>query len=258
MINITKYINEIKKNGITIIPDIITKDDCNFYIKKCNELIKKLINKKKTSTFSRECLWISSPFRHDKSFFKLLYFKKLDKILKSLIDQDYVLTNSSIINRKLTLINNEKGENMGDKWHTDSRYVGNKRLQQGFGYIAILMLEDFTKLNGCTKYISKSHFFKNKPPRNLKTKHNYLVGKKGSLAIMDTGIWHAGGQPSNKSRWSVYNYYSPWFVKPYYNYEKMLGKKKLKSLDINTKKLLHYYSTPPKNEDERIYTVTRP
>jgi len=258
MSNIKKHISEIKKNGLTIIPNIISSNECDYYIKKCNNIIKKLLDKENTSTFSRDCLWVSSPFRHDKKFFNLLYFSKLDKILKTLIDQDYVLTNSSIINRKLTFNDNIKGENMGDKWHTDSRYVGEKRLERGFGYIAILMLEDFTKVNGCTKYIPKSHFSKKKPPRNLKIKHKLLTGKKGSMAIMDTGIWHAGGKPSRISRWSLYSYYSPWFVKPYYNYEKMLGRKKLKNLDINIRKLLHYYSTPPKNEDQRIYTVIRP
>ena len=62
------------------------------------------------------------------------------------IDKDYVLTNSSIINRAITKHRLIKGMNMGDLWHTDSRYVGGERLEKGFGYISIIMLEDFTKI----------------------------------------------------------------------------------------------------------------
>ena len=67
---------------------------------------------------------------------------------------------------------------MGDLWHTDSRYVGGERLGKGFGYISIIMLEDFTKENGSTKYIPGSHFFKEKPKRRKKYKYKLMTGKK--------------------------------------------------------------------------------
>ena len=30
-----------------------------------------------------------------------------------------------------------------------------------------------------------------------------MTGKKGSMVIMDTGVWHRGGPPSEISRWSL-------------------------------------------------------
>ena len=114
MKNISFHINEIKKKGVTIIEDVISEDECNYFVKSSNKIVAKLIAQKKTKTFNSKCLWVPSPFRHDKSFFKLIYFNKLNKILTKLIDKDYVLTNSSIINRKITKHKSIKGINMGD------------------------------------------------------------------------------------------------------------------------------------------------
>ena len=48
------------------------------------------------------------------------------------------------------------------------------------------------------------------------------------MIIFDSGLWHKGGKSTNKSRWTIFNYYGPWWMKPYFSYDKMLGKKKLK------------------------------
>lgn len=257
MKNINRHIEELKKNGLTIIEDVLNENECNLFVKSSNKIVSKLLKQKRTKTFNTKCLWVPSPFRHDASFFKLIYFKKLDTILSKLIDKDYVLTNSTIINRTITKHKLIKGINMGDLWHTDSRYVGGERLGKGFGYISIIMLEDFTKENGSTKYIPGSHFFKEKPKRRKKYKYKLMTGKKGSMVIMDTGVWHRGGPPSEISRWSLYSYYSPWFVKPYYDYIKMFGSSKINGMNKKIKKLLHFNSIPPKNDDVRTQTLTK-
>lgn len=77
------------------------------------------------------------------------------------------------------------------------------------------------------------------------------------MVIMDTGVWHRGGPPSEISRWSLYSYYSPWFVKPYYDYIKMFGSSKINGMNKKIKKLLHFNSIPPKNDDVRTQTLTK-
>jgi ectoine hydroxylase-related dioxygenase (phytanoyl-CoA dioxygenase family) len=254
--NIDTHIKELQKDGLTILKNVLTVKDCEKFVKKSNKIFEKYLKKKQTKTFNNKCLWIPSPFRHDSDFYNLIFNRKLDKILTKLIDKDYVLTNSSIINRKITKHKLINGINMGDLWHTDSRYIAGKKLEKGFGYIAIIMLEDFNKENGCTQYVPKSHFYKKGPERKKKYKYKLMTGKRGSMIIMDTGVWHKGGEPTEKSRWSLYSYYSPWFVKPYYDYTKMIGEKKLKKMKKNVRKLLHYNSSPPINDDIRTQTLT--
>lgn len=255
MKTIDYHIKQLRQEGVTRIESVLNKNDCEYFTQRCEKLFNYHLRRNRTHTFNTNCQWIQSPFRFDSEFYKLLYFKKLDKIFSKLLDKNYVLTNTSIINRRIFKHNKIKGINMGDKWHTDSRYLDGKRLDKGFGYLAIIMLEDFNKDNGCTKYVPKSHLNRNRPKKNRNYKHKLLLGKKGTIVIMDTGILHKGGKPNNVSRWSIFSYYSPWFVKPYYQYDKMIGVKKIKSLNKNIQKLLHFNSNPPINDDKRIGTI---
>jgi hypothetical protein len=176
-------------------------------------------------------------------------------MLKKLIDDDYVLINSNVINRCKNSSYSKKGITVGETWHTDTRYVGNKKLPKGFGYIVFLMLNDFTKKNGATEYVPKSHNKITKPERYKNYKSKTITGKKGSLVIFDTSLWHRGGDPTFIERWSVYSYYGPWFMKPYFRFPEMITKDKI-PINKNIKKILHYNSTPPINDDERLHTVT--
>ena len=250
---------EIDKNGFTIVNNIFTRKQCEEYIKKCEKLLHLLLKKKKVNTFSTDAQAIDNPFQYDNFFFQQIYFNKIDKLLRKLLDDNYVLINSNLINRRKFYhpnINNTVARTA--EWHTDSRNLRGKRLCKGLSYIVYIALEDFSKENGATCYIPKTHLITNIPKRHYNYKHKVLNLKRGSMIIFDSGLWHKGGQPSNKSRWSIFNYYGPWWMKPYYLFNQMLGEKKLRSLNTNIKKMLHYYSTPPKNSWKRISTIKSP
>lgn len=258
MKSIQQNIKNLKVNGITTIKNVLSAKQCNLYTKYCNEVFQKLLKKKRTHSFNKNCQWVQSPFRFDSNFFNLIYFKNVDKILSKLLGIDYTITNTTIFNRRILNHKNISGLDMGDTWHTDSRYLDGRRLDKGFGYLVLLMFEDFTKENGATKYVPKSHLLRSIPPKNQKKyKYKLITGKKGTMVIIDTGIWHKGGAATTQSRWSLFNFYSPWFIKPYYQYEKMIGKTKFKTLNKKVKKILHYNSTPPLHDDIRVSTVTR-
>ena len=250
-----KVITKIKKNGICLIENFYSPNECKKLVKVSEELFANL--KKKRREFSKFCQIINSPFQYDEIFFKYICNEKIDFLMKELMDEHYVLLNSNIINRN---INNQiisKRTNMGEKWHTDSRVIGKYTLPPNISFIMVTMLEDFTEHNASTEYIEGSHFEKTKNIKKLlknKNKIKKLTGKKGSVAIFDSRLFHKGGVSTHKSRWSIYSYYGPWFIKPYFDYNKMLGKKILK-LTTKQKKILHYYSTPPKNDRVRNSTL---
>lgn len=257
--NINKHITEIDKNGFTIVNNIFTKKQCEEYIKKCEKLLHLLLKKKKVNTFSTDAQAIDNPFQYDNFFFQQIYFNKIDKLLRKLLDDNYVLINSNLINRRKFYhpnINNTVARTA--EWHTDSRYLGGKRLGKGLSFIVYVALEDLSKENGATCYIPKTHLTTKIPKRYANYKHKILNLKKGDMIIFDSGLWHKGGHPTNKSRWTIFNYYGPWWMKPYYLFDQMLGKKKINSLDKNLKKMLHCYSTPPKSSWERISTIVTP
>ena len=54
----------------------------------------------------------------------------------------------------------------------------------------------------------------------------------------------------------MYAYYGPWFMKPYFRFPDML-KKNRNLINKKIKKILHFNSTPPLNDDERLHTVVK-
>ena len=254
--NFKTKINELKKNGCTILPNILNKKECKNYIKIFEKIVKQL-EKNKGSVFST-CQFIDNPFRHKKELVKLIHRRELDKIFFNLLDKNYVLIDSVALNRKLRpdLKEGRRSKNAGS-WHADSRYLNNKRLEKGFSYISITMFNDWTNDNSATLYVPKSHNRRDRPNRNGKYLSKPLLGKAGSIAIIDTGLWHKAGKSSKNNRWGVFNYYGPWFMKPYFDFPKMMGKKFTNKISKPIQRLLHYNSIPPVNELERSNTVTK-
>ena len=252
--NIEEHIKNIRNNGISVISNLISKKDCNFYKKKSLQLIN--MHKKLQKPLSSHNQVVNSPFRYDKYFYKLIYNIKLDKILKKLIDKNYVLINTNILNRSFDKELKVNQRTIGDTWHTDTPAVGGRQILNGFRFLVAIMLDDFTEKNGCTYYIPKSHLNNKIPLRNKKYNCKKLVGKSGDAVIFDSSLWHKGGKSTSQSRLSLFSLYGPWWIKPYFNYEKMIGKEKLKKLNSNLRKLLHYNSMPPSCIEERQNTVT--
>jgi len=249
-----KILNNVQKDGICVIKNV-------FKIKKMEQFKNKIekIYKKRKKNFesvgstNNQCIY--NFFMEDKSLFKLISIPVVDKLLKKLIDEDYVLQSSNAQNRLIEkVISGKRSFKIGNKWHTDSRYINNKRLSKGFSYLVVVALEDFTKNNSATQYVEGSLNNLKKPKRIAKYKCKKLTMKAGSICIMDTGLWHKGGKATSISRWSIFNIFTPWFVKPYFNYRNMLGKKD-KKFSIQEKKILHFFSEPPKDHNDRINTL---
>lgn len=242
---IERYTAELRDVGLTLIPDAYTSAQIERFIEK----ISGIAGPMKGDT---QNVW--SFFRFDHSLFDLVYHPTLDAILKEMLDADYTLTAADAINRQKV----GEASNFANDWHTDSRYLGaDVRLDAGFSYSVVVMLDDFTEKNGGTRYIPGSHKLRQRPERHAAYPYNVLTGKAGTMAIFDSGLWHKGGPSSEIRRWGVFNLYSPWFVKPYFDYPKMLGPEFGKSTTKELRRLLHYNSQPPTDDTERTNTLVR-
>tara|TARA_B110000483_G_C18160791_1_gene529235 strand:- start:136 stop:915 length:780 start_codon:yes stop_codon:yes gene_type:complete len=255
-LDINQKINELKNDGITVLENQYTEKQCDTYISKFD----KIINKFKISNvnLNNDCQLIRNPYRHNTELANLIYNENVDNILTTLIDENYILVNSTIVNRQVDKTVNNKGDNMGSTWHTDSHYVGGKRLDKGITYIAITLFDDFTESNGGTYYIPNSHLRREIPNRTgYENEQKSMQGKRGSVILFDGGMWHRGGLATEQRRWSMFSYYGPWFLKPYFNFPEMLGEKFGKETSKELRRLFHYNSIPPIHEDIRINTVTK-
>ena len=256
---IKKNIEKLKTEGIIFIKDQFSKDQCNFYINKFKTILKKFTESGKF--MDPYCTLIRNPFRHDIDLANLIYNNNVNRILNELLDENHVLVNTTVINRRIdknTKLNS--GDMMGNTWHCDiPDYSNNKKLPSGIFYHAIIMFNDFTDKNAATFYVPKSHLFNGRPNKSLnyEKESKIIEGKAGTIAIMDSAIWHKGGYPSNEDRWSVFSMFSPWYIKPYFKFPEMLGEKFGKETSTELRRLLHYNSNPPLNEDESVYTLKK-
>ena len=252
--NLKKYIAELDEIGITRLPGIYSAEFCQSCIPKFERVLQKLRDEGRI--FNQHSQYINSPFLYDQSLAGLLYHDVFNDMLTKLIDKDHVLINCNIISRKLRLdLEADNTFNVGGNWHNDGRYVRGKRIQPGMGYLFVTLFNDLTEENAGTHFIPKSHFRTELPERHADYEYEQAIGKAGDVIILDTGLWHRGAASCNDSRWSMFSYYGPWFMKPYYRYYEMMGKEFEKNTTADIRRLLHYNSIPPLNEYERMNTV---
>tara|TARA_B100000579_G_C22670460_1_gene775381 strand:+ start:227 stop:997 length:771 start_codon:yes stop_codon:yes gene_type:complete len=253
--NLEKNLKHLEKKGYLIFDNVFTKKKTKEIKKKLEKILVKRVKNKET-VGHHDNIVMYNYFLEDKSLLNLIYIPKVDRILKTILEPNYVLQSSNAQNRtkkKISIKTKLKNKyKIGSTWHTDSRYLNNKRLCKGFSYLVIIAIDPFTKLNGPTKFIENSINSRKKPKRRLNLKYKELIMKEGSVCIMDTGIWHKGGGSTPFSRWSIFSIYTGWFVKPYFNYQTFTNKNKIPKI---YKKLLHSYSTPPELSEYRL-TVT--
>jgi len=253
--SLQKNLNEIRVKGITYLKNEFKPNESIKIVSKLDKIALKL-KLKKSENIRNNSQFIPNPFRHDPYFLKFVYHKKVDEIMKNLIEESYVLLDSTAINRKKNALQRLK-EDSGTSWHTDTAYLKNKKVKKGLMYLVIYMFEDFTKNTSSTLYVPGS-FKKNlKPIRNFNYKSNSLEGTQGTIVVMDAAMWHKSGKASNKSRWSMFNLYGPWFHKPYFDYYNMMKNKKKLKIPKKIKKLLHFNSTPPLNDEVRLTIKTK-
>ena len=247
-------VKELNKTGYCIINNVFKKKEVEKYIKDIRDIYnKRSLLGQSIGSRNNQCIY--NFFYENLNLMPLVYIKKIDALLKKLLNKDYVLQSSNAQNRYIEEFkDNKKKFKIGNNWHTDSRYVNNKRVSNGFSYLVIIALECFTDLNASTQFIKNSLKSKKKPKRFSQKNFDTLKMKSGSICIMDTGVTHRGGISTNVSRWSVFNIYTPWFVKPYFNYKNLLGNK-AKKLNKDEKKILHFFSEPPSSHNERINTL---
>lgn len=116
----------------------------------------------------------------------------------------------------------------------------------------LVMLDDFTEENGATLLLSGSHHIKEKPDDAYFLAHaEQVLGPAGSILIFDSDIWHAAGKSrSDISRRSVTPMYSRPFVKPQFDYARVLGYDRSAEFTPLTRQVLGYNARIPASLDE--------
>ena len=137
--SVKKHINNVKKNGLTHIKNVFSQKEVLHFQQKSIKIMNDYENS--GHSFSNHNRVLNCPFRFDDIFFKLVFIKKIDLILQGLIDEDYVLLNSNIINRTTDRSSKKKFKTIGDTWHNDSPRVGKKNVVNAYRFLVSILLD---------------------------------------------------------------------------------------------------------------------
>jgi len=255
-----EIIRKLRDDGIAFVEDYFDADTCANYIAKLEEIFEYRYS---NDIFcgNREYQVLYNYFQGRPDMFGLLFQGLTDQIMCELIDQDYVLISPAARNRQIRSdLEQCRQGTSGVGWHVDTRFVGAspRALQPSPIYFSFIALDDFTYENGATFYVPGSHKWYRRPEdRNAQLDSQAVQVKKGTLGFFDAALWHRVGEPSTKSRWSVFNMFGPWFMKPYFRFYEMFRPQEMETFPPKIRQLLHWDSLPPKDHAESTITLRR-
>jgi hypothetical protein len=252
-------VQEINQDGFSLVEDVFNKIMCESFCKILDEVLCKIVQKKEYFGSSRTQV-IYNYFIHDTRLCALFSNPLIDNVMKRLIGEDYVLISPSARNPRICPSLPEGKATSGEGWHIDSKVAFPETgglYKPSMSFYAVVMLEPFRPGNSATKFIRKSHLRYQKPPnREADLPHETWTAPAGSLLFFDSALWHRTGVPTEISRWSIFNMYGPWFMKPYFDFRANISKEILTKLPESTQRLLHCMSVPPKDINGRRETIT--
>jgi hypothetical protein len=135
-----------------------------------------------------------------------------------------------------------KGYEHGQKFHRDVRtYAGSFHLMLNM----IVMVDEFTRENGGTYVVPKSHLVGDRPSEDeMLSRAIQLTGPAGSVAVFDSNLWHAAAPNlTNSPRWALTLTFTRPFMKQQMDYPRLLGEEYPRSARM--RQLLGYNARVP-------------
>lgn len=252
-------VNDVRRNGFAVVRDVFTENQCAEY---CQILERALTERVEEGKYfgARNTQVIYNYFLHDPRLYELFAHPLMESVISRLIDKDFVLISPSARNPCIRPELPEGKPPSGEGWHTDGRVAcveTGELYQPSLAYYSVVALEPFMARNSATRYVPGSHLYYKRPAdREGDYDHEVWEAPAGSVIFFDSAIWHRAGAPTDISRWSIFNMYGPWFMKPYFQFRDKYSEAELCELPRNVQRMLHLMSTPPKDDTHRTSTVT--
>jgi ectoine hydroxylase-related dioxygenase (phytanoyl-CoA dioxygenase family) len=116
----------------------------------------------------------------------------------------------------------------------------------------LVMLDDFTEMNGPTLLLPYSHKKEEKPTDEYFHENAIkITGKKGDVLIFNSNVWHASSlNRTEKSRRALPLTFTKSLIKQLLDYPRALGYDRMDMFNDNLRQLLGYHARVPANLEE--------
>jgi ectoine hydroxylase-related dioxygenase (phytanoyl-CoA dioxygenase family) len=243
-----QQINELKKQGFTILPKQVTPE----WIKILSTEIDKAfiehrsiqINNNNDITSDGVALHV---LLNSDKFIEFLYTLLKNGFIKTL--QDVFFHSKCILNSFSALNNLPNQPNFSSVVHRDLRfYSGDLPVMLN----CLIMVDDFTIENGGTYLLPKSHLEERKPTdEEFFTKATQAIGNAGDILVFNANVWHASApNKTQNDRKAIPFTISKSFMKQLLDYPRAIGYDKMLTFTEEMQQFLGYHSRVPASLDE--------
>ena len=116
----------------------------------------------------------------------------------------------------------------------------------------LVMFDDFTENNGATYLMPGGHRLAEKPAeKTFYSIAERALGPSGSILLFNSNLWHAGGDnQTDRPRRSVTPMFCKPYVKPQFDYPRVLGYEEGEKFSAELRQILGYNARIPATLDE--------
>ena len=220
---IENHLEELERNGYTILKKVFTKSDCNIAKRKIDKIYKKQIQEfksEKNLELINEQNIVRSLFVYDNFFLKFLDAKIQNDLLKKIFGKKFIL------NLQNSPVMQPHSKQYSAAWHRDLSYQ-HFVASRPIAISSVVSLDNSTKKNGATYLLPHSHRFETFPSKEYVKSHERQVPiNAGDILVFDSLIYHRSGtNMTNQKRKIIVNMFTLPFIKQQINYVKFLNGK---------------------------------
>jgi hypothetical protein len=253
------HLDELRRSGFVKIGQFFASD----LVARCRAELEAAVAQRQSTTHiltSASSVHVHNFFLYGPLLRRLLFGPELQVLHKRAFGPNYCLRNAvaSTIQLNSASEENPLHHPIGAGWHRDTpQFHDRDALSRVIGsectYQVIVALDPSDAVNS-TKLLGGSH-------RAAVAGHKLsdgdlellmrepgltdLLMAPGDVAVIDDNTFHKAGLPTSRSRWMLFCSYTPWFVKPYFDFTSV----ELPDMTAYEAHCLHRTSMPPDSSE---------
>jgi ectoine hydroxylase-related dioxygenase (phytanoyl-CoA dioxygenase family) len=245
-INLKILNKNLNSQGYSVIKNFIQKTKIN----KIKNILNSKNRFKKSTSFHGGAEMIYNLQNIDYEFIKIIFNKNINEICKQYFKKGSHYLDKSVFQFDSMHSRILPGVLKSQDLHIDSRICG---VSPPTHLHFFLYLSDVNEIDGPTQVVPCSHKVEKFPKNSDKKKAKKIIGKAGTMIVMNSSIWHGSALKSSKlPRTIITLSYSRWHIRQTFAVPYSLPDKILKKLNKIQKKIMGFENYPSKDEKQRV------
>jgi ectoine hydroxylase-related dioxygenase (phytanoyl-CoA dioxygenase family) len=249
----SKISKELENNGYSVLNSALDKKLCDRYLKIVNSNLKKKNKLYGKKTFhGKQTRVLYNLTNKNFKFFELVLDKTINKVCEKYFKNGAYSKDENIYQFDHLHSRILDFPCKSQPLHIDSRISG---VYPPTSLHFFIYLSDVNEESGPTQIVPSTHRTNRFPTKKDEIKAKKIIGKKGTVIIINSSTWHGSSEKKNFQRRAILTLvYTRWFLRQQFALPFALPKKFVDKLSIKNKKILGFYNYPPVDENQRVFS----